>query len=34
MDIAAGTTLWLPAQSHSAKNVGKTHVKILVVEIK
>lgn len=34
MDLAEGATVWLPAQSHSAKNVGKTHIKILVVELK
>ena len=34
MDLATGATLWLPAQSHQATNVGKTHIKIVVVEIK
>ena len=34
MDLVAGTALWLPAQSHEATNVGRTNIKILVVEIK
>jgi quercetin dioxygenase-like cupin family protein len=34
MDIPTGATLWLPAQAHEATNIGKTHIKILVVEIK
>jgi quercetin dioxygenase-like cupin family protein len=34
MDVAAGTTLFLPAQSHSAKNTGKTTLRLFVVEIK
>lgn len=34
MDVKAGTTLFLPAQSHSAKNMGKTTMKLLVVELK
>lgn len=34
MDVAAGATLFLPAQSHSAKNVGKTNMRLLVVELK
>jgi quercetin dioxygenase-like cupin family protein len=34
MDVAAGTTLYLPAQSHSAKNMGKTTLRLFVVELK
>ena len=34
MDVPAGATLFLPAQSHSAKNVGKTTLRLLVVELK
>jgi quercetin dioxygenase-like cupin family protein len=34
MDVAAGTTLFLPAQSHSAKNTGKTTLRLFVVELK
>ena len=34
MDVAAGATLFLPAQSHSAKNTGKTTLRLLVVELK
>ena len=34
MDVVAGATLFLPAQSHSAKNVGKTNLRLLVVELK
>ena len=34
MDIATGTTVFLPAQSHSAKNLGKNTLKLLVVELK
>ena len=34
MDVAAGTTLFLPAQSHSAKNTGTTTLRLFVVEIK
>jgi quercetin dioxygenase-like cupin family protein len=34
MDLATGATLWLPAQSHEATNVGRTHIKIVVVELK
>lgn len=34
MDVPTGATLFLPAQSHSAKNVGKTTLRLLVVEIK
>ncbi len=34
MDVAAGTTLFLPAQSHSAKNTGNTTLRLFVVEIK
>lgn len=34
MDVPVGATLFLPAQSHSAKNVGKTLLRLLVVELK
>ncbi len=34
MDVPAGTTLFLPAQSHSAKNVGNTTLKLFSVELK
>lgn len=34
IDVKAGMTLFLPAQSHSAKNMGKTTLKLLVVELK
>lgn len=34
MDVPTGATLFLPAQSHSAKNVGKTTLRLLVVELK
>lgn len=36
MDVVMkiGDTAFLPAQSHSAKNVGKTEMKVLVVELK
>ncbi len=34
MDVATGTTLFLPAQSHSAKNVGRKMMRLLVTELK
>lgn len=34
MDVPDGATVFLPAQSHAAKNVGKTNMRLLVVEIK
>lgn len=34
MDVPTGATLFLPAQTHSAKNVGKTMLRLLVVEVK
>ena len=34
MDVASGTTLFLPAQSHSAKNLGKNTMRLLVTELK
>ena len=34
MDGKAGDTFFLPAQSHSAKNIGKTTFKAVVVELK
>ena len=32
--LKSGQALWLPAQSHSAVNSGKTEVKLAVVELK
>ncbi|HVL38361.1 MAG TPA: cupin domain-containing protein [Fimbriimonadaceae bacterium] len=34
MNGKAGDTFFLPAQTHSAKNIGKTTMKALVVEIR
>jgi quercetin dioxygenase-like cupin family protein len=34
MDVATGTTLFLPAQSHSAKNMGKNTMRLLVTDLK
>jgi len=34
MNVPTGATLYLPAQSHSAKNTGRTAMKLLVVELK
>ncbi|OGC76431.1 MAG: hypothetical protein A2Z27_02200 [candidate division Zixibacteria bacterium RBG_16_50_21] len=34
MTAKAGDTFWIPAETHSAVNTGKTEVKILVVELK
>jgi quercetin dioxygenase-like cupin family protein len=33
-DLAEGESVFLPAQSHSAKNMGMTVVKVLVIELK
>lgn len=33
-DLKQGETVWLPAQSHSAVNPGKTTVRVLVIELK
>lgn len=34
IDITAGQTLWLPSQTHMLRNVGKTFIRIVEVEIK
>ncbi len=34
MNLKPGDTVFLPAQKHWAQNVGKTHIKAVVVEIK
>jgi len=34
MTAKAGDTSWIPAETHSAVNTGKTEVKLLVVELK
>ena len=34
LDLANGDALFLTAQSHEAQNVGKTTIKLLVVELK
>jgi quercetin dioxygenase-like cupin family protein len=34
MDVKTGDTVFLPAQSHSAKNLGKNTLRLLVVELK
>lgn len=34
MNLKAGDTGWMPAQSHSAKNNSKSTLKVLVVELK
>ncbi len=34
MDVKTGMTVFLPAQSHSAKNLGKTTMRLLVIELK
>lgn len=33
-DIKVGQVLWIPAETHSAKNTGTTQVKLLVNELK
>jgi quercetin dioxygenase-like cupin family protein len=33
-DLKAGDTMWIPAESHSAKNTGGTTVKLVVVELR
>ena len=32
MDFATGQTVWMPAETHSGENIGKTEVKALVIE--
>ena len=34
IDITAGQALWLPARTHEIRNVGKTFIRIIEVEIK
>ncbi|MFP6728714.1 MAG: hypothetical protein VCD50_00805 [Alphaproteobacteria bacterium] len=34
INITAGQTLWLPSQTHSLRNVGKTFIRIVEIEIK
>jgi quercetin dioxygenase-like cupin family protein len=34
LDVKTGMTVFLPAQSHSAKNLGETTLRLLVVELK
>lgn len=33
-DFTVGQTVWIPAESHSAVNTGKTNVRALVIEVK
>ena len=34
MEIAAGTTGWLPAQTHAGENIGNTNTHVIFVELK
>lgn len=34
VELTTGQSLWRPAESHSVRNVGSTHVKVIEVEIK
>jgi beta-alanine degradation protein BauB len=34
VSLASGAALWLPAQSHSGKNIGKTPTHTILVELK
>ena len=34
VDIAAGTTGWLPAQRHAGHNIGDTDTRVIFVELK
>lgn len=34
VDIAAGTTGWLPAQRHAGHNIGDTQAHVIFVELK
>ncbi len=34
VEIAAGTTAWLPAQSHAGHNIGSTPTHVIFVELK
>jgi quercetin dioxygenase-like cupin family protein len=33
-ELKAGATLWIPAETHQAENIGSTEVKSLVIEYK
>jgi len=33
-EIAAGTTAWLPAQTHAGHNIGETGTHVIFVELK
>ena len=34
IDITAGQALWLPGQTHMLRNVGKTFIRVIEIEIK
>ena len=34
VEIAAGTTAWLPAQKHAGENIGDTDTHVIFVELK
>ncbi len=34
MDVAAGQTAWRPAETHVVRNVGRTRVRVIEVEVK
>ncbi|MBE3087711.1 MAG: hypothetical protein IMZ71_01135 [Chloroflexi bacterium] len=34
VEIAAGTTAWLPAQEHAGHNIGSTPTHVMFVELK
>ncbi len=34
VELAAGTTSWLPAQGHAGENIGETPTHVLFVELK
>lgn len=34
VDFTTGQTLWIPAETHHAENIGDTEVKLLVIEFK
>lgn len=34
LEIEEGQALWIPAEAHSARNVGDTEIKFLVLELK
>ena len=33
-ELKAGDPIWIPAETHQAENVGKTELKIVIVELK